>query len=71
MTGSASAPRPLDQLVQGRDPALYKTMMSTVHSGNSLGEVTGQGTVGMPAAQTPQGPIGDFPTPGPEIRNLA
>ena len=62
---------PLGQLVAGRDPALYKTMMSTVHSGNSLGEVTGQGEVGMPKAQTPEGPIGDFPTPGPEIRNLA
>lgn len=62
---------PLGQLLQGRDPALYKTMMSTVHPGNSLGEVTGQGEVGMPAAQTPEGPIGDFPTPGPEIRNLA
>lgn len=62
---------PLGQLLQGRDPALYKTMMSTVHPGNSLGEVTGQGEVGMPAAQAPEGPIGDFPTPGPEIRNLA
>ncbi|MCB9763805.1 MAG: hypothetical protein H6739_28810 [Alphaproteobacteria bacterium] len=53
---------PLGRLMQGRDPTLYARMMGTVHPVADLGQETGQGTVGMPAAQ---GPAPEAPAPTP------
>ena len=48
--------RPLGRLLAARDPALSQRFLQTVHPGNNLSVVTGQGSVGVPDAKATKKP---------------